>query len=160
MLRGELFFVDIQPLPCFRSLAVAIEEDLAQVLRFVIIYLIFVPRMLLDFFDAWTAFTDVTEDLLHQELELCREVGRLQGFPVLGIDAFFVALSRQEETVELVLDRGFAKGEVPDDEGEQNDAHGENVCFSAIVHVTVANFGCHVALGSSEGRQCVDIAIS
>jgi serine/threonine protein kinase len=66
----------------------------------------------------------------------------------------------EEEGIKLILKVSCAEGEVSDDEGEQDDSHGEDVGLLAVIGVAVADFWGHVALSASEGGQLFNVLIS
>lgn len=83
-----------------------------------------------------------------------------EGFPVGCVDAVLVSLSAEEEVVELVLHLSCAEGEVANDEGEQDDSHGEDISLLSIIALALANFWSHIALSSSEGNELLDVLVS
>ena len=62
--------------------------------------------------------------------------------------------------IELVIHFSFTEGEVANDDGEENYSERENVSLSAIVLFGLADFRGHVALGTSESGQLINVLIS
>lgn len=82
-----------------------------------------------------------------------------EGLPVSSVDAGLVAVAVHEEAVEVILEVSSAEGEVADNDGEEDYAHGENICLPSVVDLSRSNFWSHVALSTSEGIQLIDILI-
>lgn len=61
--------------------------------------------------------------------------------------------------IELVLEFSLAEWEVSDHDSEQYDAHREDISLPSIVELAFADFRSHVALGSPERAQLINVLV-
>lgn len=61
--------------------------------------------------------------------------------------------------IELVLHVGGTEWEIPDHNSEQYNSEGKDICLPSIVNLALANLWSHVALGSPEGRELVNVFV-
>lgn len=115
--------------------------------------------MLFDLFKSRTLASVLTENLLKEVFELYGEMGGLESLPVGSVDAIFVALTRCQKVIELVLLVSRAEWEVSDHDGEQNDSHRKDVRLSSVINLSLTDLWSHVALGSPEGTELVDVIV-
>lgn len=117
------------------------------------------PWVLFDLFKSRTLASVLTENLLKEVFELYGEMGGLESLPVGSVDAIFVALTRCQKVIELVLLVSRAEWEVSDHDGEQNDSHRKDVRLSSVINLSLTDLWSHVALGPPEGTELVDIIV-
>lgn len=117
------------------------------------------PWVLFDLFKSRTLASVLTENLLKEVFELYGEMGGLESLPVGSVDAIFVALTRCQKVIELVLLVSRAEWEVSDHDGEQNDSHRKDVRLSSVINLSLTDLWSHVALGSPEGTELVDVIV-
>ena len=146
----HLLHVAFQPCPGLVAALGAVQQDFADVFCLVDVYFVFVPWVLFDLFESRALVAVLVKDLLHKVLELGREMRSFQGLPVGCIDAILITLASCEELVELIFLRSHAEREVSDDQGEQDDAHGEDICLLAVVGLAAPDLRGHVALSAPE----------
>lgn len=122
-------------------------------------HIIIQPRVLFDLFKSRTFASVLTENLLKEVFELYREMCGLESLPVGSVDAIFVALTRCQKVIELVLLVSRAEWEVSDHDGEQNDSHRKDVRLSSVIILSLTDLWSHVALGPPEGTELVDVIV-